>query len=99
MQRNHTPGPWDAARKQCHQDFIEITHRCEQPGAASKVLARVTVRACWKDEQEANASLISAAPELFEALEEIVFDGILAHEPGLLSRAKAAVAKATGEQQ
>lgn len=43
------------------------------------------------------ANLAGAAPDLYRALEAIVNDGILAHEPTLLDAANEALAKARGE--
>lgn len=65
----HTPGPWKALGHQPHQQFIEIVHsNLNTPGAASGVVSRVTCRVTWQEEQQANAHLIAAAPELLEAL-------------------------------
>lgn len=60
------------------------------------------------DNAEANALLIAAAPELLEALQalEPLFDGLVCYastmseyEPNrLIAQARAAIAKATGEQ-
>lgn len=66
----HTPGPWETKKKFDHQNHIEVQHKnLNTPGAASGVIARVTCRQTWLDEQTANAHLIAAAPELLEALQ------------------------------
>lgn len=67
MSTKHTPGPWTTVKR--YQDKVDVLHT--QPlkiGAASSVVARVTVRDSWLEEQTANARLIAAAPELFEGL-------------------------------
>lgn len=94
----HTPGPWHANRKRAHQDFIEVIHNNDAKGAASLVLARVTCRRGWWDEQHANASLIAAAPELLAALCRAIDAGIGSDGdyPSAADEARAAIAKATG---
>lgn len=52
------------------------------------------------DEAEANAALIAAAPDLYDALAAIINDGgkfVMTH--GTLSKARAALSKARGEKQ
>ena len=93
----HTKGPWNICKQFPHQSFIEIEHGDKHtPGAASLVIARVTCRPTWQEEQEANARLISAAPELLDALEEIC-DTL--GECGMTVKARAAISKATGESE
>lgn len=90
----HTPGPWETTKKFDHQNHIDVQHKnLNTPGAASGVIARVTCRQTWHDEQAANAHLIAAAPELLEALQYAV------DNPEFNSRefdcvARAAIAKA-----
>lgn len=71
MEAKYTKGPWKVCKQFSHQGFIEVEH-CDRhtKGAASLVVARVTCRESWRVEQEANARLISAAPDLLEALQE-----------------------------
>lgn len=67
-----TPGPWLVLPKQKHQNFLEVVHTdTKTVGAASGVIARVTHRITWHDEQEANAHLIAAAPDLLEELKDL----------------------------
>ncbi len=96
MMSKHTPGPWR---------IIEIRGRAvilepEQDGHVCKISE-------WADEyaeeQEANARLIAAAPELLEALENLVSlcEAGLNKEYNIeaeLSEPRAAIAKATGDQ-
>ena len=65
----HTPGPWEVMPRYWYQGFFKIHHKQRGKGVSSLMLARVTVRPSWKDEQTANARLIASAPELLEALE------------------------------
>lgn len=94
----YTPGPWKACKQFPHQSFIEIEHGDKHtPGAASLVIARVTCRPTWQEEQEANARLIASAPVMLKALKLIANaenSGLdLAYCKGI---ARAAIAKATG---
>lgn len=85
---NHTKGPWVAiARTNAYID-IEAP---EQHGYSAKIIASISLI-----NHEANARLIAAAPDLLEALQDII-DNV----PPLwecTERAQAAIAKATGEQ-
>lgn len=65
-----TPGPWRVSEKR--GDFIDIRHNNNEPGAMSLNLAHIVSRLSWLKEAEANAHLIAAAPELLEALQEIL---------------------------
>ncbi len=78
-----TPGPWRLSR----------TRRYVMSGVAAPWVCEVD---CGRKEWEANASLISAAPDLLEALKNLVaiYDdefGIVAPE---MDAARAAIAKA-----
>lgn len=65
-----TPGPWFVNGKR--GDFIDIRHNNDGIGAISLNLASVVARQSWSKEAEANAHLISASPELLEALQDMV---------------------------
>jgi hypothetical protein len=84
----HTPGPWHTAGEQ----GVQIRSAKDQ-------IAKVwTMRG---NEWKANARLIAAAPELLEALKEIVDAADGAGWEQLdpsFKKARAAIAKATGEQ-
>jgi hypothetical protein len=61
-----TPGPWHVGADN-RQDHLDVLHSdVHTPGAASAVIAKVTRRASWMDEQAANAELIAASPDLFD---------------------------------
>lgn len=73
----HTPGPWKVCKKFAHQDFYEIEHTLRHtPGAASLVVAKVTCRPSWENEQTANAHLIAQAPNMLKALKLCRFDSL-----------------------
>lgn len=83
--RKHTPGPWS---------FPSGTD--ELHDSDGDVLAKVSFSHCGLNERE-NANLISAAPELLEALEsasnQLTSDG---HYPLLVAILDRVIAKATG---
>lgn len=104
----HTPGPWMIDR---HADNGELVVRCHSD---KKIVANCQTdfyssgsRENLMAEIQANARLIAAAPELLEALQNIV--GIYNDsdrwtqgdepEPVEIQAARAAIAKATGEPQ
>lgn len=89
MTTKHTPGPWHlSAAKDCiwHQDHGRI---CTPPNHAQ----------VWNWEQ--NARLIAAAPDLLEALANIINESAMSDriESDYYAAALAAIAKATGGQQ
>lgn len=95
MTAKHTPGPWYALRGQRN---ISIRHK-----TGDKFLPMVNVASvrgnlpadCPYGSSEANARLISAAPELLEALELIANTGMDARQCMLTARA--AIKKAIGD--
>lgn len=69
----HTPGPWEASRiKDGGQKGLYV----KQPGDKGLYLVKHTFDGI---QAEANAKLMAAAPEMYEALKEIVdlFDGLM----------------------
>lgn len=92
-----TPGPWRVGERR--GDLIDIRHNNKGIGAISLNLARVVARQSWLKEAEANASLIAAAPELLEALINLV-DVVddMVHGPST-DAAHAAINKALGDKQ
>ena len=80
----HTPGPWHTAGEQ----GVQIRSAKDQ-------IAKVwTMRG---NEWKANARLIAAAPDLLEALQDMVSDHA-SLSAATLAFARAAITKATGEQ-
>lgn len=99
----HSKAPWIMQR--VFQDKIEIHHSEPRvPGAASLVVARVTARESWINEQTANARLIAAAPDLLAELQNIANAEPSHWEyPGdfrawAQNRARTAIAQAIGVQ-
>lgn len=102
---SHTPGPWDVSRHatpESHPQFgVYFSGRCASPRSHDLAIVR-------GDNAEADARLISAAPELLEALEnllahegeiEVSSIGVELDSEALVAarrKAKAAIAKATG---
>lgn len=91
MTSKHTPGPWETDRNNVHTGQIATIHHCLNNDWVE----------VWSEnwpideaEQEANARLIAAAPELLEALHRLV-DATDPETTGW-SEAVAAIAKATG---
>jgi hypothetical protein len=90
--QGHTPGPWTHKATAGDHDFAVY------PEATGRDLALV------RDFNEANARLIAAAPEMLEALRDMLADldmhGIallgLDRGPGAMDKARAAIAKAQG---
>lgn len=97
---SHTPGPWMRDR--------ESGFDCDVRAANGRKIASVNVQnqpkskegwALRKKENEANACLIAAAPELLEALQSIIDSMDRGHAVilvPLVANARAAIAKATG---
>ena len=92
----HTPGPWMAVPGGRHDQEVIITtqHRLDQ---SFSEICGLDVEFTGKhgDEQKANARLIAAAPEMLRALRAIVEES---NDPGAVDCARAAIAKAEGEQ-
>lgn len=94
----HTPAPWSVQSDPCHFDTLSDVVGGEvkqMQGIKSQMFVSV---GGWADvsEQEANARLISAAPDLLEALKLVVdeIDGTFPFES--LAAARAAISKAEG---
>lgn len=97
----HTPGPWRVT-EMCGQAtsprdgyFVSLV---DSLGVRSDI---ATVRRCPTinaGEVAANARLIAAAPELYEALKELVstIDALGTQGGNKMERARAAIAKAEG---
>lgn len=96
----HTPGPW------VYIGNGDIVARSEKYCGGEKDIASVFLTR--NDEDEANARLIAAAPDLLEALQFItqdVCERFDMNDPSTnlgmrmaVKEARAAIAKATGEQ-
>ena len=89
MTTAHTPGPWFVTGEGLSR-YVE-----------AKINGALIQEVAWcgatlKDEQEDNARLIAAAPELLEVLQVIAADSRWTSGEPLLMQVRAAIAKATG---
>lgn len=104
MGEKHTPGPWEIHRTS-HLN-IYIGHSHDRPNRTPGYLAEVRRFTTDHEQVEANARLIAAAPELLDALKALeeaarqVQCGEMDKQSIDVERrkARAAIAKATGEQ-
>lgn len=100
---NHTPGPWEYD-KNVNGDFL-ITTTIDLPALTESEVAVVfNLESAPKGvSPEANARLIAAAPDLLEAITEMMHDIDIFYskyrEPGnaRYSKLKTAIKKANGE--
>lgn len=95
MNAKHTPGPW------AYIGNGDIVARSEKYCGGEKDIASVFMTT--NDEDEANARLIAAAPDLLKALNEIVSQidqggsgGKVFSRDACIAQARAAIAKVTG---
>ena len=99
----HTPGPWEAAiQPGCHAVIASLSGGQK----AVAIIGNNTPDDGNEPMRFANARLIAGAPDLLAALQRIVAvldkqvaSPHLAERASPLAQAKAAIAKATGEQQ
>ncbi len=91
MKSRHTEGPWQWAASDIQDGRYSIYH--------NGPIAYCGDTTASPGDGEANARLISAAPDLLAALEDIVGDGYStqAIAPSAYEAARAAIAKARGE--
>jgi hypothetical protein len=101
MKLQHTKETWrynENSYWKTHPFSISVRKR----GVNSAVVANIPVRATIPpEEQKANARLISAAPDLLEALQEVIDaadGGGWAQLDPMLSKQRAALKKARGEK-
>lgn len=92
----HTPGPWETDRNNVHTGQIATIHHCLNNDWVEVWSPN------WpadEAEQEANARLIAAAPEMLEALQvaELALRERGLRACGEYKQIEAAIAKATGE--
>ena len=87
----HTPGPWRTKR----EGFSTVYVEARIDGGLIQEVAACGPTEAGLEQQEANARLIAAAPELLEALGLIANTGMDARQ--CMLTASAAIARATGE--
>ena len=98
---NHTPGPWKFVKHSNYSHYFGRVKTLQEgrnyPGVA---LVEHNGRTISKEEVEANANLIAAAPELLEALEEMYEKcNISPDDAPHRVKARAAIAKAKGNSK
>ena len=116
MSTKHTPGPWAMLSEETDKPYIRIRGtKLGERHKIANVLTPVYDGSLERETEEtrANARLIAAAPELLEALQELLAaeransleivgrdtDGHPLNAAGAArKKARAAIAKATGEQ-
>jgi len=104
----HTPGPWWLGRDPSHfGSLTSITGGSDSTGGIRSV---AEVGGLDIDEAEANARLIAAAPDMLEALHDVLRycvtpsglpdknKGRTPEQDAAMAKAKAAIAKAEGNQ-
>ena len=93
----HTPGPWVVVGRLTKYVEARLVGRLIQEVAAC---GPTMADEGYGQQQEANASLIAAAPDLLEALIELADCGAEAwgEDRPCVKWARAAIAKATGDQ-
>jgi type VI protein secretion system component VasF len=101
----HTRGPWIASE---YGDYGDYDGKCRVILGEGGDIRTAVVLGFDTEENQANARLIAAAPDLLEALQRINeacaqipegLEGYLEHLSDAISDARKALAKATGEQQ
>lgn len=98
----HTPGPWELSEAEYKEGFgtYRRVEQVEQFGdVVASVCIRHTVNHTLNAAGDANARLIAAAPDLLEALKDMLDgheDACTGYGEGSADKARAAIAKATG---
>lgn len=92
----HTPGEWFTHR----EGFSTVYVESRIGGGLIQEVAACGPTAAGSEQQEANARLMAAAPELMDALKALLnYDNLGAYERAdVRQKARAAIAKATGGQ-
>jgi len=98
-QAKHTPGPWLTDRNNVHTGQIATIHHCLNNNWVEVWTDKWAETGLGEAEQEANARLIAAAPELLDALVEAAsgYSEFSEGDREILRKCRAAIAKATGE--
>jgi hypothetical protein len=98
---NYTPGPWKVSEYPTRQGRCNITNSGGVGEVPLEIAEAYPMGEYWDDETKANARLIASAPELLEALEQLVehVHGTYAYSEPHMEKARVAIAKATGEQE
>lgn len=100
----HTPGPWEYDTELADAGNKSTPIYTEAPGADADLFEAVCIiphddiTAAGYTQIKANARLIAAAPDLLDALKEILDNAIVPYRGPMFDKARAAIAKATGER-
>jgi hypothetical protein len=96
METKWTKGPWVATPRGTYNDFDGDSSLILGDDCTQRI---AIIQNDGTDEDEANAHLIAAAPELYEALYEIIKSGEIPYcqTSPLVIKANAALKKARGE--
>ena len=101
MTTSHTPGPWET--QELEYSFRVVDHRAMKFNNSRICDVQhwsAGIRGPDREEARSNARLIAAAPDLLEALKELLDqDDHGQDEIWVRNKARAAIAKATGEQE
>lgn len=103
--KKHTPAPWIVEENPCVKQGLQVASFSEYGNRTLQVVV-------YSNHHEEDSRLIAAAPELLEALKELVkanedhnesVSKVIGELPGwkdsYLDKARAAIAKATGESK
>ena len=93
MTTNNTPGPWNPVLISKPSDRACVVTEKNEAGFAAWVCH---VQTAHVETANANARLIAAAPELLEALIEMIDTEDHGDDMDIFNRARAAISKATG---
>ena len=96
MSAKHTPGPWLTDRNNVHTGQIATVYHCIGNDWIEIWTDKWLETGLGEGEQEANARLIAAAPDLLAALQSVLSNSL--DSQGLADahkQARAAIAKAT----
>lgn len=102
-QTKWTPGPWGIGTSADHMPAVTVpVHRSEGSGFVVAHINRLPRMGSVHGDMDANARLIAAAPDLYEALVQMVqtyWEEAKDYEPppSMVQAAKRAIAKARGE--
>jgi hypothetical protein len=100
MSAKHTPGPWSVKSDPCHFDTLSSVTGGSDNGKGWTTLMVEIGGLAKVDEQEANARLIAAAPELLEMLERCEMWLSAAPDGRAMQLAcQAVIVKATGKEE
>ncbi len=69
----HTPGPWKIGKRDIDDNSLLVLGTENTKNNKCSHIARVEPRHCYNNDQEANARLIAAAPELFQELYNLLY--------------------------